>query len=329
MLGGNGRRATNAKASRMVTDTMATAKSSTEELAAAGVGQFEIDSFKPAALKKVLHASEQRLARLVDIHSHDSHEETDEELEKFMNRCTDVVGKALNVVLRSGVAIDQAHELLQVVADSWDNILCIPFQREPTATLFGSAYTASAEYELIINCFGRWVCPRESHRALLDVSRNCSSHYSVSSSATRPYRREDFLLLKTIYPPALVGAAWPLLLARAADQGAGVSDAALLQMIKDAFDRDVVAPEEPSELEKKGVRRMPYPNQWLDGELGVSIARGRVRLSRLVKSRKWIELPSAKQNRTNAMRRCIIHRNQHIQGPKTLHNVNFLFRDED
>ena len=59
---------------------------------------------------------------------HDSYEETAEEACEWFSKCGDAVEACLRVGVSHGVAFDQCHEVLKLVADTWDNINAIPFR---------------------------------------------------------------------------------------------------------------------------------------------------------------------------------------------------------
>ena len=59
---------------------------------------------------------------------HDSYEETAEEACEWFSKCGDAVEACLRVGVGHGVAFDQCHEVLKLVADTWDNISAIPFR---------------------------------------------------------------------------------------------------------------------------------------------------------------------------------------------------------
>merc|ERR1712039_167147 len=76
---------------------------------------------------------------------------------------------------------------------------------------------------------------------------------------------------------------WPLLLARAAADGA-VTDAALMRMIKDAYDNGVTQPD------------VAHKTETISVELVSTIQRGRARVQQLVgRNEEWHALPSTKK----------------------------------
>jgi hypothetical protein len=59
---------------------------------------------------------------------HDSYEETAEEACEWFSKCGDAVEACLRVGVGTGVGFDQCHEVLKLVADTWDNINAISFR---------------------------------------------------------------------------------------------------------------------------------------------------------------------------------------------------------
>ena len=68
------------------------------------------------------------LAHTVNADWHDSYEETAEEACEWFSKCGTAVEASLRVGVGHGVAFDQCHEVLKLVADTWANINAIPFR---------------------------------------------------------------------------------------------------------------------------------------------------------------------------------------------------------
>jgi len=110
-------------------------------------------------------------------------------------------------------------------------------------------------------------------------------------------------------PDDLLGFAWPALLARAAAD-ASVPDAALLRMIKDAFDYGVQRPDQPAPGESRLV---------LAPAARRSLQQGRLRIAGLFSCEAdWKSLPSTRKS--HRMRRGIDRR---FDGPKHLRTRDF------
>lgn len=108
----------------------------------------------------------------------------------------------------------------------------------------------------------------------------------------------DSKTLRVKSAKGLVAYAWPLLLARAAADQA-VTDAALMQMIKDAHDNGVTQPEKPHA--KESIPRIA------SADLPEVVQRGRARVEQLVaRKEEWMALPSTKK--VHRMRRAIDRR---------------------
>lgn len=101
-------------------------KSSKAALAKADAG--DLAAIRPADVKKELTAHVKSLARTVDADWHDSYEETAEEAIQWFSKCGAVVEVCMRVGVGHGVAFDSCHEVLKLVADTWENINTIPFR---------------------------------------------------------------------------------------------------------------------------------------------------------------------------------------------------------
>ena len=104
---------------------LACLKSSKAALAKADANELAL--IKTADLKKSLNAHVQSLARTVDADWHDSYEETAEEACEWFGQAGAAVEACMSVAAQ-GVALDQCHEALKLVADTWANIQAIPFR---------------------------------------------------------------------------------------------------------------------------------------------------------------------------------------------------------
>ena len=104
---------------------LACLKSSKAALAKADANELAL--IKTADLKKSLNAHVQSLARTVNADWHDSYEETAEEACEWFGKAGAAVEACLSVAAQ-GVALDQCHEALKLVADTWANIQAIPFR---------------------------------------------------------------------------------------------------------------------------------------------------------------------------------------------------------
>lgn len=172
----------------------------------------------PEVLARIASASRElkghvaSLAHHVDSNWHDCYEETDEELAEYAILCREVAAAALHAALVYGAGFDQGHQVLVAVADSWDDIHCIPFRGCPDESL-GSTGPAEAE--------------------LFYLS-------GKSGGGTAEVELGD--------PLDVVQFAWPLLLAKAAGD-ATVPDATLARLVKDAVDHGCDAPHEASATE--------------------------------------------------------------------------------
>ena len=179
-------------------------------------------------------------------------------------------GKAVEAALRvagEGVALDQCHEALKLVADTWSNINAIPFRS--------------------------------------DVGDDVSN---VDTSIDVDLGGEEYADYGLISPEALLGLAWPVLLARAASDKS-VADTALLRMIKDAVDNGVAEPHVASweETEREAF-------------VGPSVKSGRARVAALFtgSKSKWSALASTKKK--HKMRNAIDRR---FDGPKHLRTRHY------
>jgi len=189
------------------------------------------------------------------------------------------VEAVLRVGVGRGAAMDQCHEVLKLVVDTWSNIEAIPFRCSPSDDIGDS------------DC-GGFTADLTCGDGSLDCGKVC-------------FRSVE----------ALVGFAWPPLLARAASSAA-VDDGTLLQLIKDAVDHGVSAPHTPSEDEEElGA-----------GHVGAAIIRGRGRLGELFTARKaeWSTLRGTRVE--YAMRPGIDRR---FDGPKDQRTRNFSDSEDD
>ena len=243
---------------------LATLKSSKAALAKADADDLAV--IKTADLKKSLNAHVKSLAATVNADWHDSYEETAEEACVWFGKA----GKAVEAALRvagEGVALDQCHEALKLVADTWSNINAIPFRS--------------------------------------DVGDDVSN---VDTSIDVDLGGEEYADYGLISPEALLGLAWPVLLARAASDKS-VADAALLRMIKDAVDNGVAEPHVASweETEREAF-------------VGPSVKSGRARVAALFtgSKSKWSALASTKKK--HKMRNAIDRR---FDGPKHLRTRHY------
>jgi len=82
------------------------------------------------AVKQELNAHVQSLAQHRP-YWHDSYEETGEELQQWFETCGERVNSVLCVGVKGGKEFGNCHELLKHVADTWSNILAIPFRGCP------------------------------------------------------------------------------------------------------------------------------------------------------------------------------------------------------
>jgi len=86
-------------------------------------------------VKQTLTTHVQSLARTVDVDWHDSYEETAEEVCELFFKCGVVVEACFRVSVCHGVAFDLCHEVLKIVADSWES---------PTLSLSEAAYLTTS-----------------------------------------------------------------------------------------------------------------------------------------------------------------------------------------
>lgn len=104
---------------------LACLKSSKAALAKADANELAL--IKTADLKKSLNSHVTSLAHTVDRDWHDSYEETAEGACEWFGKAGAAVEACMSVA-GQGVALDQCHEALKLVADSWANIQAIPFR---------------------------------------------------------------------------------------------------------------------------------------------------------------------------------------------------------
>ena len=94
------------------------------------VDAADLAAVKVADVKRLLNAYVKSLAHTVDRDWHDSWEETGQEVCEWFEKSGDAIEAAMKVGVGHGVAIDQCHEVLKIVADTWSNINTIPFRRD-------------------------------------------------------------------------------------------------------------------------------------------------------------------------------------------------------
>eukprot|EP00751_Fragilariopsis_kerguelensis_P019130 CAMPEP_0170843230 /NCGR_PEP_ID=MMETSP0734-20130129/6162_1 /TAXON_ID=186038 /ORGANISM="Fragilariopsis kerguelensis, Strain L26-C5" /LENGTH=274 /DNA_ID=CAMNT_0011211415 /DNA_START=90 /DNA_END=911 /DNA_ORIENTATION=+ len=92
-----------------------------------GIDDADKDLIDPSLTEKCLRNYAHSLAATVDADWHDSYERTGEELRDYMNEAIKR-GQACLRVISTGMGYDSAFRTLCTIADTWDDINCIPFR---------------------------------------------------------------------------------------------------------------------------------------------------------------------------------------------------------
>jgi hypothetical protein len=106
-------------------ETPKTKKPKDKELAAFPV-EDEATKLKP--LKSSLLQYVRRVAEMVNANWHDGYEEQGEELEKYTQSLTVPLQAVYNLAVAHGVGYARCHEVMLLIADSWENMNAIPMR---------------------------------------------------------------------------------------------------------------------------------------------------------------------------------------------------------
>lgn len=211
--------------------------------------------FTVVSVRKDLGQHVRSLAERVDDDWHDSLEDTERELLEYMNKCCDYASDALsNIVTQDPPAFEVCHEVLNIIAETWDDIKHIPFRCDPDDQL-------------------------SSARTQLLIERNDDDLKAFDAPSPSS-------LLQIAWPLLLVHAAY-MPDDDASKVSEAVSDEVLLHIIKDAVDAGLKKPHAASEQEQTCGFFSP-------SESDEQEKRGRQRLRELFASRRWAGLPSTK-----------------------------------
>jgi len=93
-----------------------------------GVSSDDFNSTKFAPVKKLLNNHVRTLAKMVNLDWHDGYEEQGEELSKYFANVKPALQGVVNISVLKGIELERCHEILKLVADTWDNMLAIPMR---------------------------------------------------------------------------------------------------------------------------------------------------------------------------------------------------------
>eukprot|EP00051_Salpingoeca_urceolata_P005691 m.75981 g.75981 ORF g.75981 m.75981 type:complete len:282 (-) comp14499_c0_seq1:937-1782(-) len=186
----------------------------------AGADRDLVAKIRAAHVRAVLKQHVKTCGQLVDADWHDGYEEQDEELTRWLLSCIDFVGVALHLVLTYRCGFKLAHDVVKIVADSFDQLTRIPFRCGPDSPWVNNSFEAELRLD--------------------GLDLDMDSEDDTTNVTITSYEE-------------LVKFAWPVLLGAAADTSATprVRDTVLLRMIKDACDFEVEDVHKPSQRETR------------------------------------------------------------------------------
>jgi len=104
------------------------AKARTPKGGLPGVSKEDFENTKEDKAKKVLNTKVKIVAKMVDDDWHDGYEEQGEELVEYVNLAKDFFQAVCNVGIEKDVGHDRCHQVMKVIADTWDNMNTIPMR---------------------------------------------------------------------------------------------------------------------------------------------------------------------------------------------------------
>mmetsp|Transcript_19956 Transcript_19956/g.33394 ORF Transcript_19956/g.33394 Transcript_19956/m.33394 type:complete len:341 (+) Transcript_19956:210-1232(+) len=93
-----------------------------------GVSQEDFKNTDLKARATVLKQSVKTLAKMVDDDWHDGHMYQDEEVNNYLNEVEPMLQAVYNISVKAQKAFERCHEIIKLIADTWDNMKTIPMR---------------------------------------------------------------------------------------------------------------------------------------------------------------------------------------------------------